>query len=166
MIFTGTVYLNEESNNRHQFVYGTLYGKTFVGLFAKFTISNSKLIEVSLVPITYNGKSKLMVESAQLIPGLNRRSGIDIVEIGRTPTPINCLTLTVKVSLQGIPEFIIKNLSIDLQAETYFEVLREGDEGSLLESGHPKFSTECLEYKDKEGNPGRICPRGYSKIIL
>lgn len=166
MTFTGTVHLNENSNNRHQFVYGTLYNKAFVGLFSKFTISNGKLIEISLVPITYNGTSKLMIESAKLSPNLTRRGGIDIVEVGRIPSPIDCLTLTVKVGLAGIPEFIIKDLNVAVKAETYFEVLRDGDAGDVLESGHPRFSTECLEHINIEGNPGRICPRGYSKIIL
>lgn len=166
MTFTGTVHLNEKSNDRHQFIYGTLYNKTFVGLFSKFTISKGKLTKISIVPITYNNSSKLMIESAKISPILNRRSGGDIVEAGQTPTPIDCLTLTVKVAQKGMLEFVIKDLSIDLQAETYFEVLREGDEGALLEPEHPKFSTECIEYVDKEDSPGLICPRGYSKIIL
>lgn len=165
MTLTGTVHLNEASNNRHQFVYGTLHSKTFVGLFAKFTITNRKLTEISLVPITYNNSGKLLIESATLDSSLNRRSGRDIVEAGRTPTPIDCLTLTVTISKNGKSELTLKNLSVDLQADTYFEVLRDGDDGSKLEPEHPNFLTECIEV-DKEGSPGRICPRGYSKIIL
>ncbi|WP_415375435.1 hypothetical protein [Patiriisocius sp. Uisw_017] len=169
MKISGTVHLSEASNDRLQFIYGSMYNNQFVGLYGNFTVKNGILKKLSLFAINYSKQKNCLIKNASL-NNFHMEHGNDVRTIRSEAVDINCLTLTVEI-VENLdkPDYDIDNLNIKLQANSFLRVLRETDDGTRTNEVKNQFTTECVAVIDnKEGlaAPGYICPRGYSKIIL
>ena len=171
MKISGTVHLNSGSENRYQFIYGSMYDGAFVSLYAKFTLNKNKLSGLSLMCHNYSEQNYL-INNATLASSHEKKNGGEVETNESNVVDINCLTLIVDlIKDKGEKEVDVDTHNVQLESNSYFEVLRKEDEGGRLEKMGLKSILECREFPitiNKEGNmsPGKMCPRGYSAIIL
>ena len=116
----------------------------------------------------------------------SRRTGRDVTPDHRQITPIKCITLIVDLTKnlrvanssanvanqqrQVSRHYDISYLKhrIAQGEKIYLEVMRSTDEVDEKEDYSPKYITKCFKQKGKGilDSPGKICPRGYSLIVI
>jgi len=175
MELSGTVHLNEASNNRYQFIYGSLKDATFFGVYAKFTVEKKTIKKVEVRSVNYNVNSRLGIKNMSVNP-ITTRTGKDHGARNSPTISFDCIGITLDLQTLDIGESPFReqdNLNIPLAEDLFLEVVRNPDPKDADNSSKEDKIEECKDSFLPTGEkmveiiaPGGICPRGYSKIIL
>lgn len=167
MELSGTVHLNEKSNNRYQFIYSSIQDNTVFGIYAKFLMKSNRIEAIHFRSINYNTNSRLGISNVILTP-YHVITDTDNGSFNRRAISINCITLTITLNQLNPgekPFEKLENVNIITQEDAYLRVLNsENVSKSISECEDSLMPTS--ESSFEKIAPGGICPRGYSKIII
>lgn len=167
MTISGTIYLNEKTNQHYQFIYATIYEGNFIGLYANFNVENNVLFQVDLKLINYTNKDIFSLKDAKLASQLVDRNSRNIELESPTNEKIKCLSLSVDIAKSDALTdklSIETNLKLENLKNNYLQVLRKDDDGTDKENQILQID-DCKQDIHIAAPAGKLCPRGYNYMI-